>query len=108
MIWNPFKSKGPTLTFLPDNRTVTVKPETTVLQAAIDHNINLRHACDGNLACSTCHIYIHDGGEYLPEPSLEEEDRLESADSPQACSRLACQVRVIHDLVIEIPPSHIA
>lgn len=110
MIWNPFKPKiqGPNITFLPMDKTITVEEGTTVLQAALSHDIDLRHSCDGNLACSTCHVYIRSGEAGLNTPLPDEEDMLDSAENVEACSRLACQVHITHDIVVEIPASDIA
>jgi len=105
-MWNPFKPKieGPELTFLPSGRKVTVKPGTTVLEAALEHDIDLDHSCDGNLSCSTCHIYLQAGANRTNAPSGDEDDMLDSADNVLPNSRLGCQVQVFEDLTVEIPP----
>jgi len=105
-MWNPFKPKvkGPELTFLPSGRKVRVAPETTVLQAALEHDIDLDHACDGNLSCSTCHIYLQAGAEHANASSWDEDDMLDSAIDVLPNSRLGCQEKVFEDLTVEIPP----
>ncbi len=104
-MWNPFKPKGPALTFIPFGKTVTVQAGTTVLQAAIDNNIELDHACDGNMACTTCHIYIRGGEHGLLPSTTDEDDLLDGAKDVRPCSRLGCQTIVQHDLVVEVPMS---
>jgi 2Fe-2S ferredoxin len=102
-MWNPFGPKGPSITFLPMRKTVTVKPGTTVLQAALDNRINLDHSCNGNMACTTCHIYIRSGEASLMPSTPDEDDLLDGAENVQPCSRLGCQTIVHHDLTVEIP-----
>lgn len=76
-------------------KTVTAKKGETLLDVARRFNINLTGACEGNCACSTCHI-IFDKNVYtkLPPPKEEEEDMLELAFGLTPTSRLACQVKV--------------
>lgn len=104
-MWNPFKPKihGPEITFLPLGTRVNVLPGTTVLEAALSNKINLRHSCDGNLACSTCHVYVEQGGGQVASPLNDELDMLDSAEGLRDNSRLACQVRVFADLTVVIP-----
>lgn len=104
-MWNPFKAKipGPELTFLPSGKKVTILSGTTVLEAALLHNVDLDHACDGNLACSTCHIYIQAGGNSTTPPLWDEEEMLDSAVNPLPSSRLACQLKVYSDMTVDIP-----
>ena len=43
---------------------------TTVLEAAHNNNIDLEGACEGSLACSTCHVVLdQDHFNKLDEPS---------------------------------------
>ncbi|MDX8390718.1 MAG: 2Fe-2S iron-sulfur cluster-binding protein [Mariprofundaceae bacterium] len=98
-----FGKKKPSITFMPSGRVISVKSGTTVLQAALEKKIHLNHSCDGNLACATCHIYILSGEDDLTPPSIEEENMLESANNPQANSRLSCQVIVNQHLTVAIP-----
>ena len=106
-MWNPFKSKvsGPVVTFLPSGEQVTVTPGTTVLEAALLHDIDLDHSCDGNLACSTCHVYVCSGSDRTSSPSRDEEDMLDSAIGVRPNSRLACQLEVYADMTVDIPES---
>ena len=76
-------------------KMVIAKKGETLLDVARRFNINLTGACEGNCACSTCHI-IFDKNVYnkLPPPKEEEEDMLELAFGLTPTSRLACQVKV--------------
>ncbi|MFN2458043.1 MAG: 2Fe-2S iron-sulfur cluster-binding protein [Chitinophagaceae bacterium] len=63
----------------------------SLLEVALKHNIELHHNCGGVCACSTCHIYVNQGEEYLEEISDKEEDFIDRAVSPSINSRLGCQ-----------------
>jgi ferredoxin, 2Fe-2S len=65
-----------------------------LLEVAIDHGINIEHACGGVCACSTCHIYVEEGMENLSESTEAEDDRVEEAPGLQRNSRLSCQCTV--------------
>lgn len=66
----------------------------SMLEAAHENDIDLEGACEGSLACSTCHVIITDEELYkrLPEPSDEENDMLDLAFGLTETSRLGCQV----------------
>src|SRR5271165_1178861 len=86
----------PKITFIEPNgqrRTVEAKPGLTLLDIAHQHDIDLEGACEGSLACSTCHLVI--GREWydrLAPPSEEEEDMLDFASGLTRTSRLGCQI----------------
>ncbi|MEO5340361.1 MAG: 2Fe-2S iron-sulfur cluster-binding protein [Magnetococcus sp. MYC-9] len=83
----------PKVTFLPMNQTVEVEAGTTLLEAAHLYDIPLEGACEGSLACSTCHVIVApEWYEMLKEMSEEEEDLLDMAFGLTSTSRLGCQV----------------
>ena len=89
------KSKGPV--------TVECKPGESILDAAEECGARVGHACGGNLACSTCHVYVQQGLDSLPEISDKENDIMDKAFDVRADSRLGCQARCSdQDLVVEI------
>jgi 2Fe-2S ferredoxin len=63
----------------------------SILEIALKNDINLHHNCGGVCACSTCHVYIEKGDNYLPELTDREEDFIDRAVSPRLNSRLGCQ-----------------
>jgi 2Fe-2S ferredoxin len=63
----------------------------SILEIALNNNIELHHNCGGVCACSTCHVYIEKGDEFLPEITDREEDFIDRAVSPRLNSRLGCQ-----------------
>jgi 2Fe-2S ferredoxin len=63
----------------------------SILEIALENNIELHHNCGGVCACSTCHVYVEKGEEYLPELTDKEEDFIDRAVNPRLNSRLGCQ-----------------
>ncbi|MDQ2955216.1 MAG: 2Fe-2S iron-sulfur cluster-binding protein, partial [Pseudomonadota bacterium] len=56
-------------------------------------------ACEGSMACSTCHVIVApDDFEKLPPASEEEDDLLDLASHVTRTSRLACQIELIAEL----------
>lgn len=82
---------------------VEVRGGDTVLDAALDNDIGLHHNCGAVCACSTCHVYIDEGMDTLPDISDKEEDFIDRAVNPKLNSRLACQCRISGDLEVTIP-----
>ena len=68
----------------------------------------LEGACEGVMACSTCHVIVDaQDFELLPEASEEEEDLLDLAAHAKRTSRLACQIILTDDmktLSVTVPP----
>jgi len=69
----------------------------------------LEGACEGVMACSTCHVIV-DAADFadLPPASEEEEDLLDLAAHAVRTSRLACQILLddkMASLTVRIPPS---
>jgi 2Fe-2S ferredoxin len=63
----------------------------SILEVALDNNIELHHNCGMVCACSTCHLYVEKGDGLLPELSDKEEDFIDRAVNPRINSRLGCQ-----------------
>jgi ferredoxin, 2Fe-2S len=83
--------------------TVEVAAGTSILDAAEHCGARVGHACGGNLACSTCHVWVEAGIDSLPEVSDKENDIMDKAFDVRPESRLACQATVAgEDLVVEI------
>jgi ferredoxin, 2Fe-2S len=68
-----------------------IAPGQSLLEVALINNIDLHHNCGGVCTCSTCHLYVKSGGDYLEEKSKREEDVLKKAFQPMVNSRLSCQ-----------------
>ncbi|HWK43831.1 MAG TPA: ferredoxin family 2Fe-2S iron-sulfur cluster binding protein [Stellaceae bacterium] len=71
----------------------------SVLEVAHKHGIDLEGACEGSLACSTCHVIIDPSWfELLKEPTEDEEDMLDLAFGLTKTSRLGCQIVISEEL----------
>ena len=59
----------------------------------------LEGTCEGQMACSTCHVVVDsEWFDKLPEASEEEEDMLDFAAGVRRTSRLSCQIDLTEDL----------
>jgi ferredoxin, 2Fe-2S len=79
----------------------------SVMEVARRHDIDIEGACEGSVACSTCHVIV-DAEWYgrLREASEEEEDMLDFAFNLTRTSRLGCQIVVTEELdglVVQLP-----
>lgn len=79
----------------------------SLLDVAHRNEIDLEGACEGSVACSTCHVILEpETFDSLPEASDDEEDMLDQAFGLTETSRLGCQVFVTAEMdgrVIELP-----
>lgn len=71
----------------------------SILEVAHKNNIPLEGACEGSLACSTCHVIIDESFyDKLPPASEDEEDMLDLAFGLTHTSRLGCQIKITDEL----------
>ncbi len=87
--------------------TVDTPAGLSILEIAHNHKIDVEGACEGALACSTCHVIV-DPAFYakLPEASEDEEDMLDLAFGLTHTSRLGCQIIVtdaLDGLKVKLP-----
>lgn len=88
----------------PEGKVVEVEPGVSICDAALEHGIEIEHACEKSCACTTCHVIVREGFDSLEEPDELEEDLLDKAWGLEPDSRLSCQAIVDdEDLVVEIP-----
>ena len=83
--------------------TIEVQDGDSILDAALDNDIQLNHNCGAVCACSTCQVYIDKGMDSLSEISDKEEDFIDRAINPRINSRLGCQCIVTADIEVTIP-----
>ena len=88
-------------------REVQGAPGDRLLDLAQGDGQPLEGTCEGQMACSTCHVIVapEDFGR-LPKASADEEDMLDFAAHATRTSRLACQIRLgagIDILTVKIP-----
>ncbi|MFO0402999.1 MAG: ferredoxin family 2Fe-2S iron-sulfur cluster binding protein [Alphaproteobacteria bacterium] len=79
----------------------------SVLEIAHRNSVDIEGACEGSLACSTCHVIV-DGAWFakLAKPTEDEEDMLDLAFDLQETSRLGCQLIMtdaLDGLVVKLP-----
>jgi 2Fe-2S ferredoxin len=97
----------PKVTFLPYDITVEGKPGESILDVALENDIDLQHNCGGVCACSTCHVIVKKGMKNFEEMSDDEADQLDEAEGLTLDSRLGCQIKIMtlqdEDIIVEIP-----
>ncbi|WP_209347109.1 2Fe-2S iron-sulfur cluster-binding protein [Pontixanthobacter sp. CEM42] len=91
-----------TVTFInADGATAQCEAEegTSLLEVGQAAGMPLEGTCEGQMACSTCHVIVaKDWFHRLPEASEEEEDMLDLAFGVERTSRLSCQIDVTSDI----------
>ena len=87
-----------------ERRTVAAKPGDILLDVAQAADQPLEGTCEGQMACSTCHVIV-DAADFaaLPPPSEDEEDMLDLAAGATRTSRLACQIVLERPITVRIP-----
>ena len=102
----------PKMTFIEKNgvpREVDAPLGLSVLEVAHRHGVDIEGACEGRLACSTCHVIVDPSWfPKLAKPTEDEEDMLDLAFELQPTSRLGCQIVItdkLDGLVVRLPPS---
>lgn len=90
------------------DKEVEAEPGQRLLDVAWAAREPLEGACEGVMACSTCHVIVDaEDFEKLPPASEEEEDLLDLASHASRTSRLACQILLTDEmksLTVRIPP----
>jgi len=79
----------------------------SLLEIAHTNGLELEGACEGSLACSTCHLIIDEEDfDRLPDATDDEEDMLDLAYGLTPTSRLGCQIIMTEELegiVVSLP-----
>ena len=91
------------------DKEVEAAPGQRLLDVAWAQRQPLEGACEGVMACSTCHVIVAaEDFAKLPKASEEEEDLLDLASHATRTSRLACQIMITEELgslTVRIPPA---
>ena len=100
----------PKMTFVErdgNRREVEAPLGLSVLEIAHRHSVDIEGACEGSLACSTCHVIVDPGWfSKLAQPTEDEEDMLDLAFGLEQTSRLGCQIVMtpaLDGLVVKLP-----
>ncbi|MEQ8966394.1 MAG: ferredoxin family 2Fe-2S iron-sulfur cluster binding protein [Azospirillaceae bacterium] len=92
----------PKVTFIDPDGTrheIEARAGMTLLEIAHQNDIDIEGACEGSLACSTCHVVVDPSWyDKLPEIEDDEEDMLDLAFGLQKTSRLGCQIVLTEEL----------
>ena len=93
-----------------ETREVEAPEGHRLLEIAQNDGQPLEGTCEGQMACSTCHVVVAaEDFARLPHASEEEEDMLDLAIGASRTSRLACQIVLTADLdglTVRMPPQH--
>lgn len=95
-----------TIHFLFEDKSIPGKTVTgnfadqSILEITEDFDVHLNHNCGGVCACSTCHVYIEQGEQFLEEISDKEEDFIDRAINPRLESRLGCQCVILDEKAV--------
>ncbi len=88
----------------PEGKVIEAEPGMTICDVALQHGVEIEHACEKSCACTTCHVIVREGYDSLDEADELEDDMLDKAWGLEPESRLSCQAVVADvDLVVEIP-----
>ena len=80
-------------------KTIEGNPGDDILSLAHEHDVDLEGACEGSIACSTCHVILSpEHYDVLEEPGDDENDMLDMAFGLTDTSRLGCQVHLSKEL----------
>ena len=100
----------PIMTFIDcegTRREVDAPVGLSVLEVAHKHGVDIEGACEGSLACSTCHVIVDPAWiNKLADATEDEEDMLDLAFGLEATSRLGCQIVMsdaLNGLVVKLP-----
>jgi 2Fe-2S ferredoxin len=100
----------PKLTFIESNghpKEVEAPNGLSVLEVAHKYGVDIEGACEGSLACSTCHVIVDPAwAPKLAKPTEDEEDMLDLAFGLEKTSRLGCQIVMsdaLDGLIVRLP-----
>lgn len=100
----------PKMTFIErdgNRRLVDAPLGMSVMEIARKHGVDIEGACEGSMACSTCHVIVEpEWFAKLDPASDDEEDMLDLAFGLTKTSRLGCQIVMrpeLDGLVVRLP-----
>ncbi len=99
-----------TITFVdPRGKVIetSAEPGDSLLRVGQAAGLPLEGTCEGQMACSTCHVIVAaEWFDRLPSAAEEEEDMLDFAAGARRTSRLSCQIELTADmdgLTVSVP-----
>src|SRR5690554_5935798 len=88
------------ITFLPDNKTIAVRPGTNLLDASKRARVSIRTRCGGHASCLMCKVTVEDQTGLSP---ILPKEQLKLGDLANHSIRLACQAKVTGRALVLIP-----
>ncbi|HZG78344.1 MAG TPA: 2Fe-2S iron-sulfur cluster-binding protein [Paenibacillus sp.] len=88
----------PRITFLPEGKTVEVRPGTTLLGAARAAGVAVRTRCGGVAGCLMCKVKVQEPLAVSPRTEAERRKLGDDADE-----RLSCQTKALRDATVVVP-----
>ena len=82
-----------------DDKSIQVRPGSTLLSALATENIFLPSACGGGGTCALCKCQVNEGGGEILPTEKGHINRTEAKDN----WRLACQVKIKEDMKVHVP-----
>ncbi|WP_261301122.1 2Fe-2S iron-sulfur cluster-binding protein [Paenibacillus andongensis] len=91
---------GSEVHFWPDDKKISVRPGTTLLDAGRKAKVHIRTRCDGKAACLMCKVKVSDPSGLAP---MNVNERLKLGTQADEGFRLACQARVNGTVQVTVP-----
>jgi 2Fe-2S ferredoxin len=93
---------GVHITFLPNGKTIEVRPGTTVLDASRRARVQIRTRCGGKAACLMCKVAVNEDESSGLSP-INQNERLKLGGLQDQGYRLACQAKVVGKTTVTVP-----
>ncbi|TSA49228.1 MAG: ISC system 2Fe-2S type ferredoxin [Nitrosomonadales bacterium] len=75
----------------PSGDIVPASTGKSIAETLVAKGVEISHSCQYQCACTTCHVYVMEGGEFLTPMDAEEDRMLATTQNRQRWSRLSCQ-----------------
>jgi uncharacterized 2Fe-2S/4Fe-4S cluster protein (DUF4445 family) len=95
-------AKPVTIVFEPEGRRVNMHVGTTIFQAAMEAGIGIRSECGGKGLCGKCKVVVKDF-KALDRLTKVEKEHLSELEI-ELGYRLACQAKILRNVMVMVPP----
>jgi 2Fe-2S ferredoxin len=94
----------PNVTIMPSGKTFQAEIGKTLLEVIVAAGESLKHECDGQGECGSCHLFLQTGRKSVSKIGGIENGKLDTLVGIGSKSRLACQARIIgeEDITVEL------
>lgn len=84
--------------------TVEASEGDSVMETAVRNGVpGIVGECGGSLSCATCHVFLTQGDDRVPEMSeMEDEMLYGTAVDREGNSRLSCQLKLTGDMEVHV------